>query len=470
MVITFASFAIAVFLLPAPPRPRCHSPRLAATPTDDDAWQPEKSLAKATLAARKDSEWYRKTLAKRPLLTHQEEIALGCRVQRLNALNDRRNELTEQLGRRATVAEVAKAEGEDEAFIRRELSSGREARKELVEANQRLVLSLAARYSAKSGAPIEDLAQDGTIGLLKAVHSYDPARGNRFATYAWYSVQAAILRGVLDQSNQLRLSSYMHSQVQKMREAWATLEMEKLSHGDGTTKTPSVDELAESLGVPVSRVRDLERIRLSAYSSASLDASVSRTARPSERGKGRAPGASQREDTFLDLLPDRSLRPEELAIEGEGRTYVRQSLTKALRVLTERERQVIALRYGVDHLLDEGDRASLQLKRRRVGKGMHQQQGSQQGGAEGGEERETVKHQATMEEEERMWGGLTSLRQVGKKLGISAERAQQIYNTAVRKLRTNSGLASQLSKAYHEYVADERSTNYDASRENNWDI
>ena len=163
MVITFASFAIV--LLPTPPRPRCHSPRLAATPIDDDAWQPEKSLTKTTLAARKDSEWYRKTLAKRPLLTHQEEIALGCRVQRLNALNDRRNELTEQLGRRATVAEVAKAEGEDEAFIRRELSSGREARKELVEANQRLVLSLAARYSAKSGAPIEDLAQDGTIGL-----------------------------------------------------------------------------------------------------------------------------------------------------------------------------------------------------------------------------------------------------------------------------------------------------------------
>ena len=362
---------------------------------------------------REDAVWYQRSIGSRPLLSAGEEAELGAAVQSMNHLVSLRANLTESLGRPASMDEVAAEAGMGTRSLRQKLQEGRAARRELVESNMRLVFSLAAKYARRTGGALEDLAQDGTIGLLNAVGSFDPVRGNRFSTFAWYHVRTAIVRAALDARTPLRLTAYMHAELARVREATASFE-------NANGRRPSEGELAIKLKVGVTRVRTLERIRRSAFYGASLDRPVGPAGRsqrkaPAAAASGsaaRAPGAGQ-SSTYLDLVASPAAGPDEVLVARQGRTYVRRCIDRALTQasLTDRERQVVLRRYG----LRRGE-----------------------GGEEGSDEGTGIKAEFSM-------------RQVGEDMGLSLQRIKQIESSALKKLRRNSEVSRELRFVYEEY-------------------
>jgi len=326
--------------------------------------------------------------------------------------------MTEALGRRPNAAEVAAAEGVDEATLRRELRAGRAARRVLVEANTRLVYSIATKEARKQrmSVSIEDLAQDGTMGLLKAVASWDPERGTRFSTYAWHAIRSSILVGLLDDtSSPLRLSSYMLRKIRELRRAWATLEAQQAS-------PPSNEALAHVMGVPVERVEALERLRRMSRSAAtSLDAP--RTSHP----------AAGTATTLMARVVAPSAQPDEVVLARHGKSTARHSLSRALASLSPRQRQVLARRYELEHYYEEGEEEEEAQKRFRE---------ISPTGAD----------------------GKPSHRQVGEDLGISAVHARTLEVQALRKLRQDQLLADELRNVYEDLVDGYR------ARGNEWGV
>jgi RNA polymerase nonessential primary-like sigma factor len=248
---------------------------------------------------------YLNGIGKTALLTAEDEVELAKRIEAglyAQHLLDTRKRLGEK--RKDALATIA--------------TDGRAARSHLLEANLRLVVSLAKRYTGR-GMPLLDLIQEGNLGLIRAMEKFDYTKGFKFSTYATWWIRQAITRGMADQSRTIRLPVHLVEQVNKLsrikREMHQTLGREATD-----------EELAEESGIPVEKINDLlEHSR----DPVSLDMPV---------------GADE-EAPLGDFIEDSEAMSAENTVIAE---LLHTDIRHVLATLDEREKQVIQLRFGLD--------------------------------------------------------------------------------------------------------------------------
>src|ERR687895_366828 len=219
---------------------------------------------------------YLRSIGRVPLLTREDEVRLAKRVEQ--------NDMT--------------------------------AKNALIEANLRLVVSIAKRYTGR-GLTLLDLVQEGNLGLIRAVEKFDWRRGFKFSTYATWWIRQAVARALADKARTIRMPVHIVERLQKMNRAERTLWTQ-------LRREPTLEEIAEEASLPVHQALE---VRAAARASASLDAPV---------GDGD-------DAVFGDFVAGEDPLPEE-AVELHLR---REALRTALASLPEREREVVVMRYGL---------------------------------------------------------------------------------------------------------------------------
>ncbi len=225
---------------------------------------------------------------------------------------------------RVSVVEVERSHA---AIIRGEFEAS-EAKNELTEANLRLVVSIANKYSNR-GLPLLDLIQEGNIGLLKAVDKFEWRHGFKFSTYATWWIRQAITRAIADQARTIRIPVHMFDTISKLMRCTRTLVQE-------LGREPSCEEIAERMELPVAKVRNILRV---AQQPVSLETPV-----------------DEEESSHLgDFIEDKSIVNPADALIGNN---LRNATDEALRMLTPREEKVIKMRFGLcsngnEHTLEE---------------------------------------------------------------------------------------------------------------------
>jgi RNA polymerase primary sigma factor len=306
---------------------------------DDLAHEASEEVRPAGEATPDAVQHYLQEIGRVSLLTASEEVELAERMERGAAAQSR-------LG-----------SGEDlqvrlRSALHADVQSGRDARRHLIQANLRLVVSIAKKYVGR-GLSLLDLIQEGNIGLMRAVEKFDHRKGNRFSTYATWWIRQAVTRAIAEQGRTIRLPVHMSESVGQVKRT-----AERLSQS--LERQPTAEEIAIALGQPIDRV---QRVLEAARRPVSLE----------------TPVGDEGEHTLGDFLQDDELpTPTDFAAQQ----LLREDLSTALGHLSDRERRIIDLRYG----LVDGRRRTLE--------------------------------------------------EVGRALGMTRERARQIEAEALRRLRS----------------------------------
>ena len=261
---------------------------------------------------------YLRDIGRVPLLSHEQEITLGRQVQELMALEELREELTLRSGGQDPAdQELAEAADLTLAQLKRRLQAGRRAKERMVAANLRLVVSVAKKYT-KRNMELLDLIQEGTIGLVRGVEKFDPTRGYKFSTYAYWWIRQGITRAIAEKSRAIRLPIHITETLNKLKKGQRELSQE-------LGRTPTITELAVAVELPEEEVKDL---LCRARQPVSLETKV---------GDG--------EDTeLLDLLAGEGAGPDEM-VAGE---CLKGDLRALLEQLPELQGRVLRLRYGME--------------------------------------------------------------------------------------------------------------------------
>ncbi|MEL6813430.1 MAG: RNA polymerase sigma factor, RpoD/SigA family [Cyanobacteria bacterium J06598_3] len=282
-----------------------------------------------------------------PLLTHEDEIVLGKQVQQLMALLAIKDELTAALPASSestdgpdqakddpevSLAAWANAANMSEADLSYHLRRGERAKHKMIEANLRLVVAVAKKYQ-KRNLEFLDLIQEGTLGLERGVEKFDPMKGYKFSTYAYWWIRQAITRAIAQQARTIRLPIHITEKLNKIKRVQRELS-QKLG------RSPNAEEVGAELDLEAKQVREYLTI---ARQPISLDVRI-----------------GDNQDTELqDLLEDDGASPEDYTVQQS----LKQDIFRMLAELTTQQQEVINLRFG----LGDGNPLSLAKVGQRMG-------------------------------------------------------------------------------------------------------
>lgn len=274
-----------------------------------------------------------RAISRIPLLTADDEISLGRLVQLGCQATDVAHEMTLRAGGVAPSLEAwAQQAGVDVSQLQRCLRQASQARSRMVSANIRLVVSMARRYK-HTPSEMEDLIQEGTIGLIRAVERFDPSRGYRFSTYATWWIRDAISSALAAKGRTIRLPSTMVDQLHRLRQTQQSLSQQ-------LGRDPNLEELAAAAGL---QPLDIREVLFRAQEPLSLDGQR----------------FCQSTASLLDNMSCEVSKPQELV----DATLMQEDIQQLLDELPAKEAELLRLRYGIA----AGEPLSLSATARQMG-------------------------------------------------------------------------------------------------------